>query len=145
MSYCRWSSDAFQCDLYVYDHYLGGLSINVATRRRKPIDPINNPPPDYDCTDAFTLRDSLKKQKEWLNNEDNWEWYTLPNKWRGFSALVPYDEGIRILKQIKEHGGYNMPDTLIQEVEHELQRQMAETQCIDTGSNSNDTQDNEER
>jgi hypothetical protein len=33
MSYCRWSSDDFQCDIYCYAHCDGGFRIHVANRR----------------------------------------------------------------------------------------------------------------
>lgn len=35
MSYCRWSSDDFRCDLYCYEHCDGGFITHVATRRRE--------------------------------------------------------------------------------------------------------------
>jgi hypothetical protein len=33
MSYCRWSSDAFGCDVYVYEDVNGGYTCHVARRR----------------------------------------------------------------------------------------------------------------
>lgn len=30
MSYCRWSTDDFQCDLYIYEDVAGGYTIHVA-------------------------------------------------------------------------------------------------------------------
>jgi len=33
MSYCRWSSDDFQCDVYVYEDCTGGFTTHVAGRR----------------------------------------------------------------------------------------------------------------
>lgn len=33
MSYCRWSSDNFQCDIYCYEHCYGGIMIHVAANR----------------------------------------------------------------------------------------------------------------
>ena len=35
MSYCRWSSDHFECDVYVYEDCSGGWTTHVAGRRRK--------------------------------------------------------------------------------------------------------------
>lgn len=35
MSYCRWSSDHFECDVYVYESVSGGWTTHVAGRRRK--------------------------------------------------------------------------------------------------------------
>ena len=42
MSYCRWSSDDFQCDIYCYEGY-GGYVIHVATHRHVFAGPL--PPP----------------------------------------------------------------------------------------------------
>ena len=33
MSYCRWSSDDFQCDVYVYESVAGGFVTHVAANR----------------------------------------------------------------------------------------------------------------
>ena len=43
MSYCRWSSDDFQCDVYVYAHVDGGWTTHVAGVRvvyREPLPPL---------------------------------------------------------------------------------------------------------
>src|SRR5687767_6611694 len=34
MSYCRWSTDDFQCDLYCYEDVSGGFTTHVAGRRK---------------------------------------------------------------------------------------------------------------
>ena len=39
MSYCRWSTDFFQCDVYVYEHCNGGWTTHVAGRRMKHVPP----------------------------------------------------------------------------------------------------------
>jgi len=36
MSYCRWSSDNYQCDVYCYADVGGGYTTQVASRRRIP-------------------------------------------------------------------------------------------------------------
>lgn len=33
MSYCRWSSSNFQCDIYCYEYCYGGIMIHVAAQR----------------------------------------------------------------------------------------------------------------
>lgn len=33
MSYCRWSTDDFQCDLYIYEDVAGGWTTHVASNR----------------------------------------------------------------------------------------------------------------
>jgi hypothetical protein len=46
VSYCRWSSDWFRCDLYVYEHVDGYFAIHVAGRTNKACD---NLPPEFDA------------------------------------------------------------------------------------------------
>lgn len=49
MSYCRWSSDDFDCDVYAYEHCDGGWAVHVAGSRyvTKPKEPFDfNVAPD---------------------------------------------------------------------------------------------------
>lgn len=39
MSYCRWSSDDYQCDVYVYESH-DGYQLHVAGTRRTPAEPF---------------------------------------------------------------------------------------------------------
>lgn len=46
MSYCRWSTDDYQCDLYIYEDTVGGWVTHVASRRvqyLRPLPPAVNP------------------------------------------------------------------------------------------------------
>lgn len=65
MSYCRFSSDGFQSDVYVYESCHGGFTTYVAARRRaKRI-------PDIDWTSDETIRASIAAQREALDDPDN--------------------------------------------------------------------------
>ena len=50
MSYCRWSSNDFLCDVYVYEHVHGGWTTHVATHKRVYKQPLP-PPIDIDAPD----------------------------------------------------------------------------------------------
>ena len=39
MSYCRWSSDDYQCDIYAYEGH-EGFVVHVASNRRTPAEPF---------------------------------------------------------------------------------------------------------
>jgi hypothetical protein len=54
MSYCRWSSDDFRCDVYCYCDG-SGWRIYVAGRRHVPVEPLPDPAPEGD-TDAWVER-----------------------------------------------------------------------------------------
>lgn len=59
MSYCRWSSDDFQCDLYIY-RSMDGYVTHVAGGRRTFN--VELPPPVsivYDGVDAWVERDNI--------------------------------------------------------------------------------------
>lgn len=43
MSYCRWSDNDFQCDLYVYEDVSGGYQIMVAASRYVFAEPLPEP------------------------------------------------------------------------------------------------------
>lgn len=45
MSYCRWSSDDHQCDVYVWADVAGGYRTEVAVRRRQFRAEVSMPPP----------------------------------------------------------------------------------------------------
>lgn len=49
MAYCRWSTDDYQCDLYVYADVSGGYTIHVAGGRYLFKEPL--PPPVSFMTD----------------------------------------------------------------------------------------------
>lgn len=48
MSYCRWSTDDFQCDLYIYADVAGGYTIHVAGNKIVFTEPL---PPHVDLTE----------------------------------------------------------------------------------------------
>ena len=52
MSYCRWSSDDFNCDLYVYADVSGGWTIHVAGNRIVGEVPRVDWPFDVECPEA---------------------------------------------------------------------------------------------
>jgi hypothetical protein len=50
MSYCRWSCDDFQCDLYIYEDAEGGWTTHVAGNRVTFTEPL---PPRPESGDYF--------------------------------------------------------------------------------------------
>ncbi len=57
MSYCRWSSDGYKCDVYVYEDVHGGWTTHVAGRKKAGLDTL---PPD-----PLTLIGNMHSE-EWL-------------------------------------------------------------------------------
>lgn len=64
MSYCRWSSDGFQCDVYVYES-ADGYVTNVAGRRRKYRIPY------IDFSSVERIKETLDAQRVALDDPEN--------------------------------------------------------------------------
>jgi len=57
MSYCRWSTNDFQCDVYVYEDVAGGWTTHVANNRVKYAEPLPpHVPFDGENMDAWLER-----------------------------------------------------------------------------------------
>lgn len=64
MSYCRWSSDGYQCDVYVYQSE-SGYETYVASRRRP------QRIPDLRMTSPMDIEDSIRAQRAALIDPAN--------------------------------------------------------------------------
>lgn len=74
VAYCRWSSDDFQCDLYVYES-AQGWECHVAGRKLDMAGVELPPPADLADFDAWLQRhndvrgilDALRQQERWID------------------------------------------------------------------------------
>ena len=120
MSYCRWSSDDFQCDVYVYADVRGGWTTHVANRRVAYAEPLPPPvravPGDRDSVDAWLERHRLVTA---MRDAAELVPIGLPHDGDNFTDDTPGEcadrlESLRAL-------GYNVPqyaiDTLREEAE----------------------------
>ncbi|MCK5236064.1 MAG: hypothetical protein KAR06_03680 [Deltaproteobacteria bacterium] len=57
MSYCRWSDDDYQCDVYVYSDCAGGFTTHVAGRRHVFKEPLPEKVP-FDDVEKYVERHS---------------------------------------------------------------------------------------
>lgn len=64
MSYCRFSSDNWESDVYVYEHVGGYFQCHVASAKHKH--PGGAPCPPLDYTSADTLTATYNLQTAWL-------------------------------------------------------------------------------
>ena len=68
VSYCRFSSDHWKCDVYVYDDIQGGITIHVAKVRFVSDIPFPAPPKnilELPATDGVAW---LAREQEWLKH-----------------------------------------------------------------------------
>jgi len=69
MSYCRWSNDDYQCDVYVYDSVHDCVAIHVAGNRVTPPGPAPAPIGDWWARGDAGISDYMTRSKaveEWL-------------------------------------------------------------------------------
>jgi len=116
MSYCRWSTDNFSCDLYCYEHVDGGYAIHIAGNRI-----VSKLPPDADWRLAETNWDEFCRQRDvWMEAMEvaEREDITLPYAGESFypETLEQFRDKLINLRQI----GYNFPDYVLRIVDEEI-------------------------
>lgn len=97
MAFCRWSTNDFQCDLYVFADVHGGYTIHVADNRRQFTQPL---PPEVKMDDDI---------KAWLDS--TMIPIDLPLHGESFYCQTK-ERTIQILTELKEIG-YNFPEEVI--------------------------------
>ena len=115
MSYCRWSSDDFQCDVYVYEDCAGGWTTHLANMRKVFKEPL----PEF-------ISFEKKNQKEWFERhkkvmkmcaEADLVPIDLPFDGESFNHNTPRECADWLIELKKT--GYNVPqyaiDSLIEE------------------------------
>jgi hypothetical protein len=120
MSYCRWSSDNFTCDLYCYESF-DGFQTHVASYRQRTWLRIVHFLTDkrFRVTDTYTVR-----SHRWLLR---WFYLSLPHSLTHRRIHLPYagqsftdatekEMFGRILDLART--GYHIPDSLRKEVEN---------------------------
>ena len=118
MSYCRWSTDSFRCDLYCYESADGGWVTHVAGNRI----PDNAPREDWSLIQ--TNPDEFWRQHESLMvylEDCERSPIGLPHDGESFrdGSLNEFRERLLTLRQI----GYRFPDDVISEVDEEISEQ----------------------
>jgi len=104
MSYCRWSSDNWRCDLYCYEDVNGGITTHVACKSVS--------------IDEWTK--AHKKQMEFLHTAKSEK---IGLSYDGETFNDPdYESFLKRLLHLREVG-YNFPDWVIEEVEEDIKRQ----------------------
>lgn len=121
MSYCRWSSDDFMCDLYCYADVSGGWTTHVAARRRARKPEVASP---------YTLEAMMLAQRD----PEAWSaLYTayhrelaaihadpigLPHDGESFNDATLEDFRARVV--MLRDAGYNVPAYVIDEIDAEI-------------------------
>lgn len=113
MSYCRWSSDDWRCDVYCYADCTGGYTTHVAGNRV-----VGRIPevPDIMSTDAETFTKAHRKQLDFISTAKR---KTIGGPFDGESFNDPTLEAFEErLHEIKA-AGYNVPDWVFKRITEE--------------------------
>ena len=117
MSYCRWSSDDFGCDIYAYQSEFG-YEIHVATNRVQGDIPKIVLPTDFEDKEQLQkCVDAHKAQMKFLETCERRE-IGLPEDGESFmvETLEEFRDKLLQLRQM----GYNFPDYVFERIEEEL-------------------------
>lgn len=119
MSYCRWSTDDFQCDLYIYQDTSGGYTTHVAGNRIVLPEDL---PPQVDLTPE-TADAWFERHRKVMDMLDNIEREPIDLLYAGESFNDPDIETlIGRLLHLKALG-YRFPDSVIEELREEWQEE----------------------
>lgn len=118
MSYCRWSSDNWRCDLYCYEDVNGGWTTHVAGRRR-----VGEIPPDRfdDFIDKkITAEEYAELHRIHMDAVGACEMVEInfPHAGETFNdaTLEEFKERLLWLRSI----GYQFPDYVLEVVDREI-------------------------
>lgn len=117
MSYCRWSSDNYNCDIYAYESCYGGYEIHIASSKYEG----EIPKLDYNllATDMVEFTKQRKAQLEYLKDCGTKE---LNLKYAGENlGAETLEEFENLMLELKEIG-YDIPDYVFETIKLELSR-----------------------
>lgn len=115
MSYCRWSTDDFQCDLYIYEDVYGGWTIHVAGNRVVYTEPLPEP---IELTDSnFDDWWARRKIVDEMVSRAEREPIGLPHDGARFNEPTAADAADRV-RELRALG-YKCPDDVEQALREE--------------------------
>ena len=112
MSYCRWSSDNWTSDVYVYESCDGGYDVHVATKRY--VNEIPKLPPFDDSNDWYG---DYHAQMEAVKASPTKE---IGGKFDGMSFNVGTLESLALLLEEISMSGYHVPAYVFTIIKQEM-------------------------
>jgi hypothetical protein len=116
MSYCRFSTDNYRCDLYIYDDCAGGITTHVAGSRYVADTPIPEIPDGWHKLPPAEMQALWDMQGEWLKTA-RLEPINLPHAGASFYNLDA-DQTVERVKELRRLG-YSFPDFVLTALEDE--------------------------
>lgn len=114
MSYCRWSSFDFACDIYAYEDVHGGITIHVAKSKVNYAEPLP-PPIAFDDIEAWMKRSSVVDS---IIGRSEFVPIGGPHDGETYSSL-DYADAVNTLFSLKQDG-YRFPLSIIDAIVDEF-------------------------
>ena len=114
MSYCRWSTDDFQCDLYVYADVNGGYTTHIAKYRYKFKEPL----PEIIPFSAEHIPAFVAREAEIMRMIDTAEMELITLPQAGESFNLDKEQTIAKLEELQKLG-YRFPADVIDAIREE--------------------------
>ena len=117
MSYCRFSTDDYQCDVYAYDDCMGGITIHVAGSRYIYAEPLPpHVPFSTENLDAWMERhNKVMAMVEAAGREK------IKAKHAGESFYgLDQDSAVALMEELKSLG-YKFPDDVVDAMQEEVE------------------------
>jgi hypothetical protein len=115
MSYCRWSSDDYQCDVYVWEDCDGGYRVCVAELQYVFAEPL--PPPVSYEADGFDAWFARSRKVSAMIECASRKPIGLPRDGERYSTETA-SETVELLEDLKREG-YNVPQYAIDALREE--------------------------
>ena len=116
MSYCRWSSDNWKCDVYCYEDVSGGWTTHVAGMKRIGVPEANFPEENTEEGKAKWAAE-MKAQMEYL---DKAELVPIGLPYDGESFNDGSLQDFRVRLTMLKDAGYNVPTWVFETIDDEI-------------------------
>ena len=119
MSYCRWSSDNFKCDVYCYEDVMGGYTTHVANS--KPVGDLPEMPSINMPKEEW--KNKYKEYREAFDKVEN-EKIGLRHDGETFNdeTLEDFLDRLLYLKEV----GYHIPDYVFDDIREEIKEELTD-------------------
>ena len=120
MSYCRWSCDGGQCDIYAYYSIGDFWQIHIANRRRVERSPSPIIMVDGELELSKTYVDDLTEYNKRMEalGDDQWVYINLPFDGEDYDcgSIEEFKDKMLELRAV----GYQFPDGVLEEINEEI-------------------------
>lgn len=119
MSYCRWSSDNFKCDVYAYESCYGGFEIHIASARYVGEIPEVDSKLLNNKKQHKKFISQLNAQSEFLETCKTEE-IKLKHSGENFNVDTVQELGEKLIELKKL--GYHIPEYVFERISKEIQK-----------------------